>query len=242
MTRAIILAAGQGRRLLPLTAERPKCLVRIGDRPLLARQLDALLEAGISDITVVTGFRADAVETLLTGSYAGRGVHALFNPFFEVADNLASCWLARERMSGDFLLLNGDTVFEPALLARVLAAPPAPITLTVDTKDSYDDDDMKVELDGMRVRHVGKTLRHEQVHAESIGLLYFRASGAALFREALEQAMRHPTSLRLWYLSMIDTLAADGSVQACSIRGLRWSEVDFPADLARAEALFAAAR
>ena len=239
MTRAIILAAGQGRRLLPLTAERPKCLLPVAGRSLLERQVDNLLAARISEVTVVTGFRADAVDALIAHLYPGRGVQTLFNPFFEVADNLASCWLARGCMSGDFLLLNGDTLFERAVLDRVLASPAAPVTLAIDRKDSYDDDDMKVQLEGARLLHVSKTLPHDQVQAESIGMLYFRDKGPELFRGAVESSLRHPTSLRLWYLSVIDTLAARGCVQSCAITGLRWSEIDFPADLARAESLFA---
>ena len=239
MTRAIILAAGQGRRLLPLTADRPKCLLQVAGRLLLEWQVDHLLAAGIADVTVVTGFRTDAVEALVASRWGGRGVQTLFNPFFEAADNLASCWLASGCMSGDFLLLNGDTLFEAAVLDRLLRSPPAPITLTIDRKDSYDDDDMKVQLEGTRVRHVSKTLPHDQVQAESIGMLYFRGDGPELFRMAIESAMRHTTSLRLWYLSTIDALAGRGYVQPCAITGLRWAEIDFPDDLARADALFA---
>jgi choline kinase len=238
MTRAIILAAGQGRRLLPLTAEQPKCLLQVAGRSVLEWQVDNLLAAGIADIVVVTGFRADVVDAVIARRYAGSAVRTLFNPFFEVADNLASCWLARGFMTDDFLLLNGDTLFERGVLDRLLAAPAAPVTLTVDRKDSYDDDDMKVQLEEGKVRHVSKTLPHDQVHAESIGMLYFRDRGPELFRTALESAMRHPTSLRLWYLSMVDALAARGCVQACAITGLRWTEIDFPGDLARAAALF----
>jgi choline kinase len=238
MTRAIILAAGQGRRLLPLTAERPKCLLQVAGRSVLEWQVDALLGARVAEVTVVTGFRAEAVDAVIARRYGGDKVHALFNPFFEVADNLASCWLARHLMAGDFLLLNGDTLFEPAVLDRVLASPPAPITLTVDRKPAYDDDDMKVQLQGSKVRHVSKTLPHDRVQAESIGLLFFREDGPALFRGAVESAMLHPTSLRLWYLSIIDALAVRGCVQSCAIAGLRWTEIDFPEDLARAASLF----
>src|SRR5690606_1159359 len=183
---------------------------------------DALLGAGIAHVSVVTGFHAGAVESLIAERYPAGNVGTVFNPFYEVADNLASCWMARGAMDTDFVLLNGDTVFEPAVIERVLASPAAPITLTVDHKSAYDDDDMKVQLDGTRVVHVSKTLAHDQVNAESIGLLYFRGQGPAIFRSAIDRALRHPTSLRLWYLSVVDALAGDGVVHACSVRGLRW--------------------
>ncbi len=79
----------------------------------------------------------------------GLAIETLYNPFYETSDNLATCWLSRAAMDEDFLLLNGDTLFEPALLERVLRAPSAPITVSVDHKSLYDDDDMKVSLDAV---------------------------------------------------------------------------------------------
>ncbi|GAB4348921.1 MAG: NTP transferase domain-containing protein [Immundisolibacter sp.] len=237
--QAVILSAGQGRRLLPLTADRPKCLIDLRGRTLLQWQLDALLAAGVGPITVVTGYAAAAVEALVQRHYDGRMVRTQFNPFFQVADNLGSCWIARDAFAGDVLLLNGDTVFEPAVVERLLAAPPAPIRLTVDSKAGYDDDDMKVVLDGERLLRIGKHLPVDAVDAESIGLLRFDAVGARRFRQAVEQALREPDGLRWWYLSVIDRLADEGVVQTCSVRGLRWGEVDFPRDLEPARAVVA---
>jgi choline kinase len=236
--RAVLLSAGQGRRLLPLTANRPKCLIRIGDRSLLEWQLDALLAAGIREIVVVSGYRSDLVEALIRRRYARRGVRVEFNPFFDISDNLASCWIARGAMDGDFLLLNGDIIFETAVLQRVLDSAPAPITLAVNMKDEYDDDDMKVKLSRGLVRRVSKTLAPQQTNAESIGMLYFRDKGAALFRAAVDKAIRHPPSLKLWYLSIIDALAAEGIVRGCPVTGLGWAELDFPTDLELARATF----
>src|SRR5690349_11210899 len=169
--KAIILSAGQGRRLLPLTENTPKCLLPVLGKPIIEWQIDALLANGIGEITVVTGFQSQLVETLLEQRYANRGqIKVLFNPFFQVADNLASCWIARSAMESDFVLLNGDTVIEQALLGKVLSSEPAPITLSVDRKPVYDSDDMKVQLaDAEWVRHVSKTIAPEQIDAESIG-------------------------------------------------------------------------
>jgi choline kinase len=238
--RAVILSAGQGRRLLPLTADRPKCLLNIGGKTILEWQLDALLAAGIADVAVVTGYLPDTVEALIARRYAGSGVHAVFNPFFDITDNLASCWVVRNFMDGDFLLMNGDTVFEPELLKTVLASPAAPVTLTVDRKATYDEDDMKVELDGLRVLHVSKKLPLDRVQAESIGLLYFRGDGGQLFRAGVEHALRHEKGLKRFYLAVVDELAGQDRVRACAISGLRWAEIDFPIDVPVAESLFAA--
>jgi choline kinase len=238
--KAIILSAGQGRRLLPLTENTPKCLLPVSDKPVLAWQIDALLAVGVNDITIITGFQVALIEALLQQRYANHPkIKILFNPFYEVADNLASCWIARAEMDGNFLLLNGDTVIESALLSKVLNSEPAPITLSIDDKDAYDADDMKVQLDTDRwVRQVSKIVPPHQVNAESIGLIYFREQGAHMFRKAVEEALRHPAELKSWYLSIIDRLAKQHLVNSCSIRGFRWCEIDFIEDLARAGIIF----
>lgn len=238
--RAIILSAGQGRRLLPLTENTPKCLLSVADKPVLAWQIDALLAVGVNDITVITGFQVAQVEALLRQQYASYPkIKILFNPFYEVADNLASCWIARGEMDSDFLILNGDTVIEAALLDKVLNSPTAPITLSVDFKDNYDADDMKVQLnaDGW-VQQVSKIVPPHQVNAESIGLIYFRGEGVQAFRQAVEEALRHPAELKSWYLSIVDKLAKQHQVNSCSINGLRWCEIDFIEDLSRAGIIF----
>lgn len=238
--KAIILGAGQGRRLLPLTENSPKCLLPVSNKPVLEWQIDALLSAGISEITVVAGFQVGQVEALLQQRYMNYPqIQVLFNPFYEVADNLASCWIARSIMNSDFLLLNGDTVFESALLSQALNSTPAPITLCVDFKNAYDADDMKVQLDSDGfVKQVSKILPADQINAESIGLIYFRAQGPKYFRDAVESALRHPAELKSWYLTMIDMLASKRLVNSCSVAGFRWCEIDFIEDLARAGMLF----
>lgn len=238
--KAIILSAGQGRRLLPLTENTPKCLLPVAGKPVLAWQIDALLAVGIEEITIVAGFQAGLIETLLRQRYANHPkINILFNPFFEVADNLASCWIARGVMTGDFLILNGDTVIESALIAQVLNSEPAPITLSVDFKDAYDADDMKVQLDpDGRVKQVSKIIPPQQVDAESIGLVYFRDQGPRIFSQAVESALRHPAELKSWYLSIINDLAQQHLVNACSVKGFRWCEIDFIEDLAKAGIVF----
>ena len=137
--------------------------------------------------------------------------------------------------SSDAVLLNGDTVFEPAVLRRALRSPDAPITVTIDRKPAYDADDMKVSVEGTRLRAIGKTLRPEETDGESIGLLLFRGRGGAVFADGVEAVLRRPDGLRRWYLSVIDALAPAGSVRVASIEGLSWGEIDYPGDLARAE-------
>lgn len=238
--KAIILSAGQGKRLMPLTAEQPKCLIDLSGRSLLEWQLRGLAAAGVGEAVIVTGFRADRVEAALAGmDLSGIRVRTLYNPFYALADNTASCWVARHEMEGDFLILNGDTLFEPEIARRLLAQATAPITVTIDAKDDYDADDMKVRTDAAgRLLDIGKTLPLDIVNGESIGFLRFTAEGGKAFAAAVEQTLRSPEGLQRWYLSVIDTLAKrDASVGTVSIQGLEWGEMDFPDDVERNRAL-----
>jgi choline kinase len=231
--KAIILSAGQGSRLLPATLDLPKCLLDLEGLSMLGWQLQGLAMAGVREAVIVTGFRSDLVENALPAiSPPGMQVRVLFNPFYKVADNLASCWMARRELSGPVLILNGDTLFEPAVAQRLLAAPDAAITVTIDRKAAYDEDDMKVVAAGERLTAIGKKLPMDAVTGESIGFLRFSAEGAASFVAEIERTMRTPEGVSLWYLSAINRLASAGvDVKVASIEGLQWGELDFPADL-----------
>lgn len=229
---AILLSAGQGSRMLPLTTERPKCLIDFSGRSLLAWQIEMLARGGVKRIDVVTGFMTDMVDAELAAIRDPRvTITTRFNPFYKVADNLGSCWIAREAMEGDFLILNGDTLVSEEIVASVQEDRGWPIAVTVDVKQAYDSDDMKVWRQGEQLQRIGKTLTAEESNAESIGFLAFRGEGAAMFREAVRAYMRTPEGVQHWYLKVIDTLAPTGKVGTVSIEGLGWAEVDFLNDI-----------
>jgi choline kinase len=220
--KAIILSAGQGSRLLPLTEGRPKCLLPLGAKTLIEWQVWALTQGGVDEIAVVVGYHAPDVVALLKKLESPKlKIRTVFNPFYKLADNLASCWLARHEMDQDFVILNGDTVIEPAIFQRLIASPAAPITVTIDKKDAYDSDDMKVHLKGTRLLDIGKTLAADRTNGESIGM------------------MHTPEGLKWWYLRAIGQIAEHHQVETCSIEGLNWGEVDFPADLESVSAMVA---
>ena len=236
--RAIILSAGQGSRLLPLTQDQPKCLIPFSGRTLIEWQIASLVANGIDDIAVVTGFRTEKVEAALA-AIPGVKSRTLFNPFFKVADNLGSCWIARGEMDRDFIILNGDTLVSPGIVAKLIAQSSEGITVTVDIKDAYDADDMKVHREGGRLMAIGKRLTAEESNAESIGMLAFRGDGPRLFLDKVEAMMRTPEGVQNWYLKAINAIASEAVVGTVSIEGMEWAEVDFPADLEAATALTA---
>lgn len=236
--KAIILSAGQGKRLLPLTEAWPKCLLKLDDKTtILSWQLQALENAGVTDTLVVTGFEADKVEQEIrlfhtSVSNGSMKITTLMNPFYKVADNISSIWLARTYMSDDFIVLNGDTVFQTDVAKRLIHDAKHPVTLTVSFKDKYDDDDMKVALEDKtnRLLRVGKTLSPKIVNGESIGMMLFKNEGIQLFKDTLDQKISEEGGVHKWYLSVLDHMAAMIHIGTIEASQDEWREVDFPVD------------
>mgnify|MGYP005856372205 CR=1 FL=1 len=241
--KAIILSAGQGKRLSPYTENTPKCLLNLGGGiSLLGWQLAQLLETGIDDILVITGFEAKKVEREIADFTAARHqstdhsftIRCIHNPDYDMSDNLRSVWYARHEMTEDFILLNGDTLFRAPVARSLMTQPEQAITLTTSRKDRYDTDDMKVILQENLLRRIGKTLDVGAVDAESIGMIRFMKSGVSLFRNTVESIIDSGEGDRLWYLSVIDRLADEQAIHIADVPPQDWCEVDFPVDLQKA--------
>lgn len=236
--KAIILSAGQGSRLLPLTESNPKCLLDVGaGQSVLRYQMHALEAAGVNEIIVVTGFHAPLVTADLA-LYTGHAkVSTLYNPFYKVADNLGSVWLALRDIAASesaFMIVNGDTMFTPTVAKQLLAEAAGPITLAVSQKPRYDADDMKVIRDGSRLLQVGKSLAINEVNGESIGMMCFRDGGISAFRRMVEETISSPEGTNVWYLSVINRLAAQMEIQTAEVPPEQWCEIDFPVDYEQA--------
>jgi choline kinase len=145
--------------------------------------------------------------------------------------------MARHDMGEPFILINGDTVFEASVAAKLLQAPDAPITLAVDRKAAYDSDDMKVAVANGRLVDVSKRLDPGSVWGESIGMIRFNQEGADAFVAQIDAMIRTNTGLKSFYLAAIAELARRMHVSVAQITGSRWCEIDFPKDLAAALAM-----
>jgi choline kinase len=230
--KALILAAGRGRRLWPFTAESPKCLLDVGGMSLLERQLYNLRTAGIRQVAVVCGFGIDRVRATLKKT-ADQEVKLLYNPFYAVSDNLISLWVARSEMNEDFILLNGDNIFHPHSV-RTLTKQRAACTVLAARKRTYLPDDMKIRLRDGHVSHIGKALACEEADAESLGMLLFRSSGVRILREALEDIVTDENAINSHFPAVIQHIINRGlPINCCFAEEFPCSDVDTPADLER---------
>ena len=121
--QAVILAAGRGERLRPLTDTNPKCLTLIGGKTILEYELDALDAAGIKECTIVVGYRANQVIEHYGPSFKNLTLHYVRNPDFATTNNLYSLWLARDRLQSQTILIEGDLLFYSELISRLVNLP-----------------------------------------------------------------------------------------------------------------------
>ncbi|MBK7923467.1 MAG: phosphocholine cytidylyltransferase family protein [Gemmatimonadetes bacterium] len=237
---AIILAAGLGSRLRPLTDETPKPLLDVGGRTILARQLERIAAAGIPRAVVVTGYRAEQVEEHLRHQPPPLEVRLTPNPLYATTGNCMSVLAARERCAGrGIVICDGDVVLSGDALAR-LVADPAPAALLLDTETALGDEEMKALLDAQgSVRRLAKALDPAQCAGESIGIQKVGGLALPIFWATLE-AMRDAGDTQGYYEDAFQRMMHAGvSFRTVPIGHHEWTEIDDLADLEDARARFA---
>jgi L-glutamine-phosphate cytidylyltransferase len=229
--KTVILAAGTGSRLLPLTRNTPKSLIDLGDGyTLLERQLQALAANDLRDITLVTGYKSEQIEAKIQ-HYTDFNFNLVYNPFYRMANQIASAWIGLKDLCGPALLINGDDLFKPSVLARLLEAR-GDITLMVCAKPSYSEEDMKVVIDGERVVDMGKDIPLDRASAESIGMIRFSARGLRDLQQTLHDMLRIEDNLQLFFPASLRAMIKNGyPIECMECDEDEWSEVDFHPDL-----------
>jgi choline kinase len=233
----MVLAAGKGERLRPLTDALPKTLLPVdGERTILDVVLANFAAVGLARAVVVTGFAAARVEALVPELERRHGlaVETVFNPRAQEWNNAYSLWCAREHFGAGVLLANGDTVHPASVVEDVLAARGNGLTLAVDRHKPLGAEEMKVHLSPQgRLDRINKALEPASAHGEYIGVTLIEPAAAEPLAEALEATWRRDPGL--YYEDGFQELAdRGGEVSAAAIRPVEWVEVDDHADLARA--------
>jgi choline kinase len=234
----LVLAAGIGKRLAPLTEERPKGLLELGGRTLLARLLDGLQAAGATEAAVVVGYQQEKIRAALGAAHRGMPVRYLENPAFEKGPRL-SLWTGRaEFLRDDVLLADGDVLFAPALLERVTRDPSPNVFLGepafVDTGE-----EMVLYAQASRVVAIRRGVAGPPpvpyaARAEWVGFVKVgRAAGrdlAATLDRLVGQGQVDGD-----YEAALDAILPRQAFALAPTGGLPWIEIDFPQDLQAAE-------
>lgn len=230
--RAIIIAAGKGSRLYPLTKNTPKSLLEIGNGlTLLESQLHSLRENNIKDVTIIVGYRAEQIEAKIKNYEEDFDISTVYNPFYEVSNNLISVWMARHFMKEDFITINGDDIFNATVIENLLNSDEY-ITMVINQKDVYDEDDMKVIHQNKQIRRVGKDIPLSDVNGESIGIIKFSGLGRKIYTDTLEEMVRIEENKHVFYLKAINQIISKGyNVHYATCKPTDWGELDFHPDL-----------
>lgn len=229
--RGIILAAGKGSRLNGTIGDKPKCLLRVGGKTLVERQIEALQAVGVTDIAVVVGCQADNVRRT-----CGARINYVENSRFAQTNSLYSLWLARPLLYDGFVVMNCDVLFHPQMLADLITSRHEDALLIAYQDDDalpFGDEEMKVKVRRGRVTAIAKTLRPEAADGENVGVVKFGREGARLLVSMLDERVA-AGSLRDWAPKAFDEFCRVRPLHTVSTRGFPWTEIDFPEDYERA--------
>ena len=233
----LILAAGAGRRLRPYTDALPKALVPVdGQTTIMDISLRNLAAAGLTDVTIVVGYRANAVEERQAAfeSKYGVKISLVHNDKAEEWNNAYSLWLARDHFAQGVLMVNGDTV-HPISVERTLLAQRGPsILLAVDTVKKLADEEMKTvfNADGQLTK-ITKLMEPAAAFGEYIGANIIEASAASALADALKVTWERDPD-RYYEDGFQEFANRGGEVRAAEIGTVDWVEVDNHDDLAKA--------
>lgn len=232
--RAIILAAGVGRRLSPFTLSQPKCLLPVAGRSLLERMLESLEAVGADEALVVVGHCQDQIRGQIGPRFGRLPVRYVENPDYPKG-SIRSLWSCRQDLTGKLLVMDADVLFPSLLLRRLIAAPSLSAFL-LDRDFADTGEEMKLFVRGDRVVAIGKTRTPDRYDLVGEGVGFFKcgAAHAGALRECVEEIVAAGGEENE-YEDALDRLLHRVPVGYVDVSGLPWTEIDFPEDLRRAE-------
>ncbi len=231
--KAIILAAGVGKRLWPVTQHRPKCLIEIGGQTLLRRYLTSLASVGIQRADIVVGYKQEMIRTAVEADSCGVRVNFLVNEQFH-RGSISSFWIARTALDDDTIVMDADVLFHREILRRLVQSPYENALLMDETVKQTGEECMVV-VEGGRVVALTKTMPlHYDYAGEGVGFLRVRHADAP----HVVASLRTYVDRDAWQMEYEDALLGffrDVKVGHEKIGGLPWTEIDFVEDVERAE-------
>jgi choline kinase len=231
--KAVILAAGVGKRLWPITQHRPKCLIEIGGQSLLARYFIALTSVGIRRADIVVGYKQEMIRAAVTSQSFGVSVNFLVNEQFH-RGSISSLWVARTALDDDVVIMDADVLFHREILRRLVHSD-YPNALLMDDSVKQSGEECMVVAEGGRVIALTKKMPPRYDHAgEGVGFLKVRHADTPHVVASLRTAVDREA----WQMEYEDALSdffREVKVGYEVVGGLPWTEIDFPEDVEKAE-------
>ncbi len=231
--KAIIFAAGVGRRLQAVTDGKPKCLVTVGGRTLLSRHVECLNRLGVSQIVLVVGYAQEAIREAMREEDSTCPIKYIVNEKF-VRGSITSLWAAREEMDDDVVLMDADVLYASDILTRLLRSSQSSALLMDETVRQDLEECMVAAQDG-RVLSLSKVLPADYEEAgEGVGFLKVQKQDLPSLLSAVQVCIE-ADKLDMEYEDALTNFFQDVRVGYEKIGGLPWIEIDFPEDVQRAE-------
>lgn len=234
--KAVILAAGLGSRLRPITNEVPKCMVPVNGIRIIDKQIDNLLRNGVTEIYVVDGYKAEILADHLKKIYPQ--VHIVSNPRYAETNNMYSLYLTAQYVKGEeFLLMNSDVYYDTEIIEGMLEGKNQ--SKIACDKSGYMEESMKItlEADERKINHISKKITPEEHYAVSIDVYRISAEDSMTLFKEVEETILVKKDENSWTEVALDHIFNDCNFQPYVIDG-RWFEIDNHDDLHRAEGIF----
>lgn len=231
--KALILAAGVGKRLWQITQHRPKCLIEIGGHSLLHRYLTALASVGIRRADIVVGYKQEMIRAAVAGDACGVTVKFLVNEQFH-RGSISSLWVARTTLDDDVIIMDADVLFHREILRRLVASPYENALLMDETVKQTGEECMVVVGGGRVIALTKKMPDHYDYAGEGVGFLKVKHADTP----HVVASLRSCIDKEAWNMEYEDALLQffrDVKVGHEKIGGLPWTEIDFVEDVRRAE-------
>jgi choline kinase len=231
--KAVILAAGVGKRLWPITQHRPKCLIDIGGQTLLARYLSNLASIGIQRADIVVGYKQEMIRAAVESNSFGVRIEFLVNEQFH-RGSISSLWVARTALDDDVVIMDADVLFHREILRRLVRSG-YPNALLMDDSVKQTGEECMVVAEGGRVVALTKKMpARYDLAGEGVGFLKVRHADTP----HVVASLRTFVDREAWQMEYEDALVGffrDVKVGYEVIGGLPWTEIDFPEDVEKAE-------
>lgn len=236
--KALILAAGLGSRLAPITNDKPKSLVEVNGMPILFRQIEKLQENNINDITIVTGYKSEILENKVMANY--KGINFITSDDYRNTNNMYSAYIGIKSMFADnniksFLMMNAD-VFYDSVIVKDLLSNGKPNMIAVD-KGAFNDESMKIEVKNRRIIDISKKINKDNAYGCSIDVYKFGSDGGKAFFNICSKYIEKEKNLNMWSEVALAEILSEIEFVPLDING-RWLEIDNHDDLRKAEMLF----
>lgn len=233
--KAIIKAAGLGSRLMPLTNEIPKTLVKINGKPILGNILDALIAINASPIVIIVGYKAQKIIDFCIKNYPKTIFHFIFNPEYATKNPTYSMYLAKEHMNEDLIMLNCDVIFDKEILFDLVKQPNS-IIVVDEQKKQYSP---KVIINGGKIVEINDNIPLELVGGTSLDILKLLKNEAIIFKNGLVELIEIKNQIKSRNELITDLIKHKHmTIFAYNVSGKKWQEIDNLDDLKKAEELF----